>query len=236
MNSIDFDSLLHSATYYLCYQDKIGRGFMVNESSLKYPIADYLTSLEMPLAKIELEYNHPHLKKRSVDLIALDQPKTKSNTPSIEFAFEFKISKEETRYEAEQKRIFNDLMRLHLIAKSTNTNCYFLISGMHKDFIQHFRSIVNIRPLGSNNTLPDPVGIYTEWFKFKEGETKEFDVKNVTGNNYATIYQAFLKDYKPNKGGNKLELPEKIKTKCVAVTALSREFPTPYVGGIWKVE
>jgi hypothetical protein len=209
---------------------------MLNESSLKYPIADYLTSLEMPLAQIQLEYNHPHLQKRSVDLIALDQPKTKTNTPKIELAFEFKISKEETRYEPEQKRIFNDLMRLHLIAKSTNANCFFLISGTHKDFIQHFRSIVSTRPVESKNTLPDPEGIYTEWFKFKVGEIKEFDVKNMTENKYATIYQAFLKDYKPKKKGDKFELPEKIKTKCVAISALSREFPTPYVGGIWKVE
>lgn len=236
MNSINFDSLIHSSTYYLCYQDKIGRGFMVNESSLKFPIADYLTSLEMPLAKIQLEYNHPYLKKRSIDLVALDQPKNKSNTTKIVVAFEFKISKEETRYEPEQKRIFNDLMRLHLIAKSTNTNCYFLISGIHKDFIQHFRSIATTRPVGSINTLPDPKGIYTEWFKYKLGEEKEFDVRNVTGNIYATIYQAFLKDYKPKKKGDKIELPEKIKTKCVAISALSREFPTPYVGGIWKVE
>ena len=236
MNSINFDSLIHSATYYLCYQDKIGRGFMVNESSLKYPIADYLTSLQMPMAKIQLEYNHPYLKKRRVDLIALDQPKNKSNTPKIEVAFEFKISKEETRYEPEQKRIFNDLMRLYMIANSTNANCYFLISGIHKDFIQHFRSIASTRPVGSKNTLPEPEGIYTEWFKFKLGEEKEFDVKNVTGNNYATIYQAFLKDYKPKIKGNKLNLPLKIKTKCVAISALSREFPTPYVGGIWKVE
>lgn len=236
MNSINFDSLIHSATYYLCYQDRIGRGFMVNESSLKYPIADYLTSLEMPLAKIQLEYKHPHLKKRSVDLIALEQPKTISNTPKIEVAFEFKISKENTRYEAEQKRIFNDLMRLHLIAKTENASCFFLISGLHKDFIQHFRSIASSRPTSTKTTLPDPKGFYTEWFKFKVGEEKTFDVKNVSDNNYETIYQAFLKDYKPKKRGGKLELPEKIKTKCVAISALSREFPTPYVGGIWQVE
>jgi len=236
MNSINFDSLIHSATYYLCYQDRIGRGFMVNESSLRYPIADYLSGLEIPLTKIQLEYKHPHLKKRSVDLIGLDQPKTKVNTPKIEIAFEFKISKESTRYEPEQKRIFNDLMRLHLIAKLENADCYFLISGLHKDFIQHFRSIAITRPLGTNNTLPDPEGVYTEWFKFKVGEEKIFDVKHVTGNDYETIYQAFLKDYKPKKTGQKLELPEKIKTKCVAISALSREFPTPYVGGIWKVE
>ncbi len=63
MISIDFVSLLHSITYYLSYQDKIGRDFMVSESSLKYPVADYLTGLEMPLAQIQLEFPHPHLKK-----------------------------------------------------------------------------------------------------------------------------------------------------------------------------
>ena len=229
MNSIDFNKLIHSATYYLCYQDRIGRGFMIDESSLKYPIADYLTSLEIPLSNIQLEYSHPDLKKRNIDLVTTE-------AQNIENAFEFKISRQNTKYEPEQKRIFNDLMRLHLIAKSGNSNCYFLIAGTQSEFIQFFRSIVSQRPTSNNKDLPLPEGFYTEWFKFKVGEEQPFDVKNVKGSEYEKIYKAFLKDYKPKKRGNKLELPEKIKTKCIAISALSREFPTPYVGGIWKVE
>ena len=229
MNSIDFNKLIYSATYYLCYQDSIGRGFMIDESSLKYPIADYLTSLEMPLSKIQLEYSHPDLKKRNIDLITKD-------VQNIKNAFEFKISRQNTKYEPEQKRIFNDLMRLHLIAKSNNSSCYFIIAGTQSEFIQFFRSIVSKRPTTNNKDLPLPEGFYTEWFKFKVGEEQSFDVKNVKGNEYEKIYKAFLKDYKPKKKGNKLELPEKIITKCIAISALSREFPTPYVGGIWKVE
>ena len=231
MNSIDFNKLIHSATYYLSYQDRIGRDFMIDESSLRYPIADYLSSLVMPLTNIKLEFSHPDLKKRQIDLVTTDNSKKK-----IESAFEFKISRLNTKYEPEQKRIFNDLMRLHLIGKSNGSSCYFLITGTQSDFIQYFRSIVSTRPISNSKDLPKPEGFYTEWFKFKVGEEETFDVKNVTGNDYEKIYQAFLKDYKAKKKGGTLNLPIQIKTKCIAISALSREFPTPYVGGIWKVE
>ncbi len=235
MIAIDFNKLIHSVTYYLSYQDKIGRSFMVDESSLKYPVADYLTSLETPLANIQLEFSHPDLWKRQIDLITTDQPNRKLKQ-KIESAYEFKISRQNTKYEYEQKRIFNDLMRLHLIGKSNGSSCYFIIAGTHSNFIQYFRSIVSIRPINNSKDLPEPEGFYTEWFKFKLGEEANFGVKGVTGNDYENIYKEFLKDYKPKKAPNTLELPNNIKTKCIAISALSREFPTPYVGGIWKVE
>jgi hypothetical protein len=235
MIGIDFDKLIHSVTYYLSYQEKIGRSFMVDESSLKYPVADYLTSLEIPLANIQLEFSHPDLWKRQIDLITTDQPNKKLKQ-IIESAYEFKISRQNTKYEPEQKRIFNDLMRLHLLAKSNGSSCYFIIAGSHKDFIQYFRSIVSKRPTTNNKDLPQPEGFYTEWFKFKEDDEAIFEVKNVKGNEYENIYQAFLSDYKAKEDGVVLELPDKITTKCIAISALSREFPTPYVGGIWKVE
>lgn len=231
MNSIDFDKLIHSATYFLSYQDKIGKTFMIDESSLKYPIAEYLTSLEMPLANIQLEFPHPDLKKRSIDLVTTDNLKKK-----IENVFEFKISKQATKYESEHKRIFNDLMRLHLMEKSNGSSCYFLIVGTQSDFIQYFRSVVTKRPTKNNKDLPIPEGIYTEWFKFKKGDAQTFDVKNASNKEYEKIYEAFITKYKAKKIGAILELPDKIKTTCIDISPLSREFPTPYVGGIWKVE
>lgn len=229
MSSIDFNKLIHSATYYLSYQDKIGRGFMINESSLKYPVADYLASLEIPLSNIKLEYPHPDLKRRSLDLVMTDNSKGK-----IENAFEFKISKETTKNQSEQKRIFNDLMRLHLIGQSSGAKCYFLIVETHINFIQNFRSIVSSKPSTNNRTLPDPLGIYTEWFKFGANEEQTFDVRGKTDNIYGEIYKAFKEDYQAKN--DKLELPDKIKTKCISITAISRNYPTPYAGGIWQIE
>ncbi len=227
---IDFNRLIHSATYYLCYQDRIGRDFMMDESSLKYPIADYLTSLEIPMSSIRLEFEHPTLFNRSIDLVTVD------NTGKIERAFEFKIAKLNTKYNSEKQRIFNDLLRLWLIADSNNVPCYFLIAGTQVDFIQYFRSIVSQRPTTNSKDLPKPQGFYTEWFQFKKDEEKEFHVRGIPGNEYEKNYKEFIETYKPKDRGSALGLPEKIKTTCVEISPLSREFPTPYVGGIWKVE
>jgi hypothetical protein len=155
---------------------------MIDESSLKYPVADYLTGLELPLAQLKLEYSHPFLKKRVIDLISTDS--TKKN---IELAFEFKVSRNNTKYEAEQKRIFNDLMRLYMIANAYGSSCYFVIAGTQADFIQFFRSIVDVKPTINSKDLPAPEGFYTEWFKFKVNDTKTFDVNSATNKTYKDI-------------------------------------------------
>ena len=59
---IDFDKLLHSVTYWLSYQERIGRSFMIQESSLKYPVADYLTGTGLSVELIDLEYPHRYIK------------------------------------------------------------------------------------------------------------------------------------------------------------------------------
>jgi hypothetical protein len=212
---------------------RLGRDFMIDESSLKYPIADYLTGLEFPLKKIKLEYPHPDLKKRRIDLVMTDD-----SGKNIESAFEFKLAQLATKYEPEQKRIFHDLVRLHLIAKDDTVECYFLISGTQSDFIQYFRSIVTTKPINSSKTLPEPEGIYTEWFNFELGQEKEFNIKGVIGNAYEPIYNSFLTEYEAKGKGDAgtLVLPDEIKTKCIAISAISRDFPTPYVGGIWQVK
>ena len=227
-----FRKLLHAVTYYLSYQERIGRNFMVNESSLKYPVADYLTGFEMPLAHIQLEYPHPKLKGRRIDLVI------RPTEDKIEKAFEFKIAKYETQNLTEQKRIFNDLMRLHLIASQCNSYCYFMIVGKQEEFISYFRST----PQNKNNptledkekAIPGSKGFYTEWFGFKEDEQKTFNVKNSLNDVYKNIYQAFPDDYN-SKDNEMVELPDNLTTTCQAISILSRDFEMPYVGGIWKI-
>lgn len=227
---MDYNKLIHAATYFLSYQDRIGRAFMVNESSLKYPVADYLTSLSIPINQIKLEYPHPTLKRRQIDLIIYNRLEK-----NIERAFEFKLSSPTTKYDTEQKRIFNDLMRLHLLSSSCQGHTYLIIAGTETEFIQNFRSIPTSRPNGNIKELPPPQGFYTEWFNFSKNASVTFEVKNASNPLYAEIYNNFLTEYLPNDG-NTLELPNTITTTCLAISALSRDFPTPYVGGIWKIE
>ena len=235
MIPIDYNTLIHSICYYLSYQDRIGRSFMIDESSLKYPVADYLTSLEIPLVNIRLEYPHPNLKKRQIDLITTNDHLI-IEPANIETAFEFKLAQAHTKHEAERKRIFNDLMRLYLLSKIKGSSAYFVIAGTIIDFIQNFRSIPAKRPTTNNKDLPEPEGFFTEWFNFEISASRSFDVKKALSKEYEAIYDAFLKDYDSNLPSVTLELPEIITTKCIAISALSRDFPTPYVGGIWKIE
>lgn len=230
MKRLDLDRLVHSATYYLNYLDRIGKGFMIDESSLKYPIADYLTGIHFPSDRIKLEYLHPTLKKRNIDLAT-----TKCSSNDIETAFELKLAQISTKYEAEQKRIFNDLMRLYLLAKTSNVVCYFLIVGKYVDFIQRFRSILDVRPITSSKTLPEPAGIYTEWFSFQPKGQKTFSVQGATEPQYMNIYHSFLEEYTSRDASSPLSLPDQITTRCLAISAISRNFQIPYLGGIWQV-
>jgi hypothetical protein len=242
MISIEFTKLLHSITYYLSYQNRIGRDFMVSESSLKYPVADYLTGLEMPLSRIELEFPHPHLKKRQIDLVTHPVPpsgiETDASKQKIESAYEFKMASAFTKYESEQKRIFNDILRLHLLAKRDACSSYFIMVGAQEDFIQFFRSIPSKKPKANiiNASIPSPVGFYTEWFDFEKNGVRDFTVQGADQEIYKHIYNSFLDDYKPKEDTEKLQLPDKLTTKCIAISGLSIDYPTPYVGGIWEIK
>jgi hypothetical protein len=234
IEGIEFKKLIQSVTYYLSYQDKIGKSFMIDESSLKYPVAEYLSSLKISLSSIRLEYPHPKLRRRQIDLVKLDDRKN----GAIDVAFEFKMARTSTRYESEQRRVFNDLMRLHLLKVDGSEHCYFMMAGKQDDFIQHFRSIVTKRPssMGAGEKrLPNPKGFYTEWFGFKLGAVTEITVDSKMEEPYKSIYDNFLAEYKSKEEQSRLVLPRQIKIKCIAISALSVDYPTPYVGGMWEV-
>ena len=127
-------------------------------------------------------------------------------------------------------------MRLFLTGKSEGSSCYFIAAGKWADFIQCFRSIPEVRPTTNSKSLPDPSGFYVEWFGFKPHEKKTFEVKNAFVSKYSEIYNAFIDEYESRDENVALELPNTLTTTCLAISPLSRDFPTPCVGGIWKIE
>lgn len=100
MKEIDFDKLLHSITYWLSYQERIGRSFMIQENSLKYPLADYLTGLGYSTGNIALEFPHPKLNNRRIDLVKSEIEITDKQI-KIDFVAEFKMATYHTKYEPE---------------------------------------------------------------------------------------------------------------------------------------
>jgi len=235
MKQIDFNSLIHSVSYWLCYQDRIGRGFMIQESSIKFPVADYLTGIGIPLDQTKLEFPHPNLKYRRIDLVTSDRPFEFTDFKILN-AFEFKIAKEATQETPEKQRIFNDLIRMYLMSSNQNSASYFMIVGKHNDYLQFFRNISNAPAKNKRQEIPDDAeGFYTEWFSFKRNVSKTFNIETPATEEYKTIYKNFLDEYKSKKGQPDLELPKTLTTKCIAFSSLIRDTPNPYVGGIWQI-
>ncbi|MEH1009422.1 hypothetical protein VDP25_16915 [Winogradskyella sp. ECml5-4] len=233
LKNINFSSLINSVSYWLCFQEKIGRKFMINESSLKYPIADFFTNHHFPVDNIELEFNHPIFKKRSIDIVLKEKNELK-------IVFELKIASYSTSQKKEKKRIFNDLMRLYVLTNKDNIKTYFIISGYYEDFLTYFRSIENRKELAQSNSLDDnikePSGFYTKWFSFKKEEETIIDIEKEKEVEYRTVYDNFYKEYKIKKDVDFTEkLPQKITTKCVDVSPLSTESPLPYLTAIWEI-
>jgi hypothetical protein len=233
INSVD---LAYSVSYWLSYQNRIGREFMNSESSLKYPIADFLTNLNTPINQIKLEEQHSLFEDRYIDVTI------KENNETI-CAFELKVTKYETTQKKEKQRILNDLLRLYYMNRIYNTDSYFIISGEHQQFMSFFRSIskvsgqFNIVPTTDN--ISDPIGFYTKWFKFsdKKDQFKKIIIKKETDKNYKELYDEFLSTYKL-RNLSKLEknsLPNYIMTECVAMTPIFIGAPLSHLVGIWKV-
>jgi len=73
--------------HWFGFQEKIGRSFMMNEDSIKYPLADYLVNHGgQEITSIELNRPHPNFSNRLMDVAIVD-------SASVANAFELKVAK-----------------------------------------------------------------------------------------------------------------------------------------------
>jgi hypothetical protein len=209
--------------HWLGFQDKIGRSFMMNEDAIKYPLSDYLVNDGgIEINSILLERAHPDFSNRLIDVVTLDQV---AGNNQIESAFEVKLAKANTRHLKERKRIFNDLIRLHLAKQYSSGKCYFIIAGKSAYFERDFRHFeVNGKEF------------YANWFSFARGKQCRIKVRGARKKHFSEIYKAFIKDYKGSYSGiGGLKLPKEIKTTCEFITAFKSQY-VGYMAGIWSIE
>jgi hypothetical protein len=131
---INHTHLASSVIWWLNYLNAIGRGYVINESSIKYPVAEYLEKSISEKDNIKLEYTHPLLKKRSIDLYY------KNDKEQIAFEFKY-IQNGSTTKLSEKQRVFNDLLRLHYFLENGGDKAYFLICGKKDEFKNSFMEI-----------------------------------------------------------------------------------------------
>ncbi|MFA5297582.1 MAG: hypothetical protein WC389_05165 [Lutibacter sp.] len=226
---INHTHLASSVIWWLNYISAVGRDYIINESSIKYPVAEYLEKSICEKDKIKLEFNHPFLYKRSLDLF-YEKDGTKT-------AFEFKYIKNgSTTKPSEKQRVFNDLLRLHYFLENGGDKAYFLICGKKDEFKHSFMEI----PIPDDKSKPISTKtfskFYQHWLDFEDDKTeKEIDIKN-PHSDYEGNCDKFYKFYKPKKGKvlNKVDC---IKTKLVFLSQelVDSKIPENLRIGIWEI-
>lgn len=213
------DKMGGAIAHWLGFQEKIGRGFMMNEDAIKYPLSDYLVNDGgCSINSIELERAHPNFSNRLMDVAII-------NNQQISNAFELKLAKTTTRHQSERQRIFNDLMRMHLVTQVSTDKCYFIITGKSVHFQRDFKNLTD------NTNL-----FYHKWFSFTRGQQNTFSVGTEVDVTYKTIYDSFVNKYSNTFQGNgQLQLPTQIRTTCEFITAYKPQF-VPYMTGVWSVQ
>ena len=226
-----------SIVWWLNYIIAVGRDYVISESALKIPAAEYLEKSE--IKDIELEYPHPSFLLKKCDLYFYNPHST------TETVFELKyVKKDSTRAPSEQQRIFDDLMRLYFFLDKNKTG-YFLICGNQKDFNISFRRlslkpsylIPKTKTRSSSIISPD---FYSEWFSFDFNNPDKIIDLNTSDTKYKSIYDNFLNNYSDpyyNKLKIKLTLPNHLTTKLVFLSQemSSTKIPQTIQIGIWEV-
>ena len=244
-----FTTLIDAVCYWLGYQVKIGREKLIHEASLRYPIADAITSGNVAINQINLEKSHPLFKEKRIDLVVFEKDKVDNLPKEI---YEFKIAKYTTKGSVEYQRVFDDIVRLAYYNMVTHNECYFLMCGTYDNFRHHFVgdkiTPTNIKGITTIPVKKDQIGgwnssgIYEEWFAFStdiESNEKEktFEIKDknaekewglkIFKNNYEV-----RDNYKSHGFYDSDKI--KIKTICLAITAFATD--KTHAAGLWKIE
>lgn len=250
-------ALVDSISYWLGYQYKIGREKLIHEASLRYPIADTLSSKEIRINQIVLEKLHPIFKSKRIDLVVFNEDVSASDFENddsrLNEVYEFKLVRAQTaeKEKEEHQRVFDDVVRLAYYNLWRKKDCYFLMCGKYDDFKVYFvgekakidvesgRNIVSVKHPSSSESSTIPIveawqssGIYKDWFSFDVNGEKRivFDKKIEWG------LKSFQNNYKIRENLQVQFNPEiEVKTTCLAITP-NKLLNRTHAAGIWKIE
>lgn len=243
-----FTTLIDAVCYWLGFQVKIGRENLIHEASLRYPIADAITSKDISISQIKLEDSHPLFKSKRIDLV-IHEIINDSNQTLRKEIYEFKIAKHTKKEDDEHQRVFDDIVRLAFYNMVEKEDCYFLMCGKYENFKQYFvEDKIEPNVVDGRVLVPPKVdtirgwksnGIYTDWFPFVKGETleKKFFISDPNNNNEWGLgsfkHRYLLRD---NISAEKFYNRDYITiiTECMAITPHGVD--RTHAAGIWKIK
>lgn len=252
------NAMIDAVCYWMGYQFKIGREQLIHEASLRYPVADTITSKGVGMERIVLEQLHPLFKSKKIDLVVFAENTSKTdietNDAKLREVFEFKLAKSRTgeKHSDEHQRVFDDLARLAYYNHWGGKDCYFLMCGTYEDFKSYFvgqgnkpitdgeKNKVQIKPTSPiptdelQATQWKPEGIYKNWFGFRTGETKEITFKN---NDDSFGLKPFQNSYHIRDTEKHIYQDTiNISTTCITITPAGLENIRTHAAGIWKIK
>ncbi len=201
-NSFSIPALSKSIQSWLEYHISQNRSYVLSESSIAYPIAEYLNQYR---DSVELEHILAYFMRRRCDLVFKLKSDVVRGIDSPHY-FEFKYTQNgSTRDKDEQQRVFDDLMRLNSI-DAPAAKKYFLMAGVSTDFYEDFQNytetdtsestndISNMAVTTSQKKVEKKKNIYRQMFSFSISRPKK--VICVNNELIEPLVEGFKNDYK----------------------------------------
>ncbi len=149
-NEFSIQNLARSIQAYLEYRIVQDRKYILKESSIDEPFAEYISRYK---DSAELECALKYFRQERCD-VAFKLKDDIMAGHTIPYYFEFKYTQGgSTRKQDEQQRVFDDLMRLNSIDEN-GAKTYFLMAGTKVDFFSDFQYFTpNVTLKTSKNNL-----------------------------------------------------------------------------------
>lgn len=253
----DIYKLMIVIHHWLSYTSNVSRCDLLAESSLRFPICEYLERHlgERDHCELEVPFTILSGKRRKIDIVW-----TEGDTLNC---MELKYVSEQTSDRNEKQRIFNDLLRLYIASKSQTTqevpspserHCYFVMCGDSTFFMTQFQQHAEEELTFSKDLLEQSydetraTGDVSHWFSFKEGDIKKIEdikytIKRKKGKKdkktsyYKEFKTCYIEDINQDdiRTQFKNSMPS-IQTKLIGyISTKSNEVQTSQSIAIWEI-
>lgn len=220
--------LAEAVYHWVNYVYSCGNIDLIEEHSIRYPLAEYLERKKK--ARVEIEQNIDELKYKRYDFF-YEIPVSEIEVSANGF-IEVKLLKEETRKQSEISRVFIDLVRL-TIAKGSNN--YFILFGDRDCLGPCFKYVggkkrnEQMMRVRFSGKTPKPFGKYSKWFSFDVNSEQTFCVDQ-----FIKQKKDFIKSHK-NKDGKPICIDGLVIKTLLKAVVPKEDSESSKIVYIWEV-
>ncbi len=231
-------NIARSIYYWFCYINNSSNSDVLLESSVRFPLVEYLERREG--MKVFLEKRIDGYSHRAIDFyfektsFVNDSSGNMTNKIEVSFYAEIKFVSLDTGDSLIRQKVFNDLVRLRHYA-SDNVFCYFIMCGPTPFFETSFKKVSvktergNLRQSGKTNTKAPKRTVYNDWFSFNINKPdKSISVHRKPHSGYSA---RFDKDYQDG-----VLRSHDFSTTLIQLFPENNQYDSPQSVGIWQIK